>query len=79
MLEGHSSSVHSVAFSPDGSLLPTLCVSDYWIVEGEANFLWLPPDYRSTCEAIWDKTIVLGHLSGRLLFLQFRQGPKLIV
>jgi WD40 repeat protein len=78
-LEGHSSSVSSVAFSPDGNLLPTLRVSDYWVVEGEANILWLPPDYRSICEAIWDQTVVLGHSSGRLSFLQFRQGLKLVV
>jgi WD40 repeat protein len=78
-LEGHSSPVNSVAFSPDGKLLPTLRVSSHWIVEGEANILWLPPDYRSTCEAIWDETVILGHTSGRLSFLQFRQGPKLVV
>jgi WD40 repeat protein len=73
-LEGHTSSVTSVAFSPDGNPLPTLRISDYWVVEGEANILWLPPDYRSTCAAIWDQTVVLGHSLGRLSFLQFRQG-----
>jgi WD40 repeat protein len=78
-LKGHSSSVTSVAFSPDGNLLPTLRVSDYWVVEGEANILWLPPDYRSICEAIWDQTVFLGHSLGRLSFLQFRQGLKLVV
>jgi hypothetical protein len=78
-LEGHSSSVNSVAFSPDGNLLPTLRVSNHWVVEGKVNILWLPPDYRSTCEAFWDKTIILGHSSGRLSFLWFRQGQKLIV
>ena len=78
-LEGHSGSVSSVAFSPDGKLLPTLRVSNHWIVEGKANILWLPPDYRSICEAIWDQTVVLGHSSGRLTFLQFRQGPKPVV
>jgi WD40 repeat protein len=67
-LEGHSDGVRSVAFSPDGNLLSTLRVSDYWVVEGKANFLWLPPNYRSRCEAIWDKTIVLRHLLGRLSF-----------
>ena len=77
-LEGHSSFVKSVAFSPDGKLLPTLRVSYYWVVESEANILWLPPDYRSTCEAILDETVILGHASGRLSFLQFRQGPKLV-
>ena len=78
-LEGHSRSVSFVAFSPDGNLLPTLRVSDYWVLEGKANILWLPPDYRSICEAIWDQTVVLGHSSGRLTFLQFRQGPKPVV
>ncbi|KAH6667462.1 vegetative incompatibility protein HET-E-1 [Halenospora varia] len=78
-LEGHFSSVSSVAFSPDGNLLPTLRVSNQWVVEGKANILWLPPDYRSTCKAIWDQSVILGHLSGRILFLQFRQGLKLIV
>jgi WD40 repeat protein len=78
-LEGHSGSVSSVTFSPDGKLLPTLRVSSHWIVEDEANILWLPPDYRSTCEAIWDETVILGHASGRLSFFQFREGPKLVV
>ncbi|RFU31129.1 hypothetical protein B7463_g5199, partial [Scytalidium lignicola] len=77
-LEGHSSSIRPVAFSPDGNLQPTLYVYNHWVVEGETNILWLPPDYRPTCEAFWDKTIVLGHSSGRLSFLQFRQGPKLL-
>jgi WD40 repeat protein len=78
-LEGYSDSVNSVAFSPDGKLLPTLRVSNHWVVESEANILWLPPDYRPTCEAILlDETVILGHASGRLSFLQFRQGPKLV-
>ncbi len=77
-LEGHSS-VSSVAFSPDGNLLPTLRVSDSWVAEGQANILWLPPDYRSICNAIWDQTIVLGHSLGGLSFLKFKQGPKLVV
>ncbi len=77
-LEGHSA-VSSVAFSPDGNLLPTLRVSNPWVVEGKANILWLPPDYRSTCNAIWDQTIVLGHSLGGLSFLKFKQGPKLVV
>lgn len=37
---------------PDGNLLPTLRVTDYWVVEGEEGILWLPPDYRSIHEAI---------------------------
>ena len=78
-LEGHWTSVYFVAFVPDGNLLPTLRVSNHWVVEGKAKILWLPPDYRSTCEAIWDKTVILGDLLGRHSFLQFRHGPKLVV
>jgi WD40 repeat protein len=72
--ESHSASVNSVAFSPDGKLLPTLRVSNYWVVEGNENILWLPPDYRSRCEAFRDQSVILGHSSGRLSFLQFRQA-----
>ncbi|KAH9205082.1 WD40-repeat-containing domain protein, partial [Leptodontidium sp. 2 PMI_412] len=78
-LEGHSGWVNSVAFSPDGKLLPTLRVSSQWITDGTANLLWLPSEYRPTCEAAWDKTLVLGHSSGNISFLQLKQGPKLII
>jgi len=44
-LEGHSESVNSVAFSPDGKLLPVVYIFNYWIVEGDTNILWLPPEY----------------------------------
>ncbi|KIM93071.1 hypothetical protein OIDMADRAFT_184872 [Oidiodendron maius Zn] len=78
-LGGNLGSVSSIAFSPDGNLLSALHVYNHWVVEGKANILWLPPDYRSTCEAFWDKTVVLGHSSGRISFLQFRQGHKLVI
>ncbi|OBT39270.1 hypothetical protein VE00_10180 [Pseudogymnoascus sp. WSF 3629] len=78
-LEGYSSSVMSVAFSPDGKLLPTLHVFNYWLAEGTTNFLWLPTDYRPTCEAVRDKVVVLGHSSGRISFLQIKQESKFIM
>jgi hypothetical protein len=40
-LKARSSSVYSVAFSPDGKLLHTLLVSTNWIAEGCTNILWL--------------------------------------
>jgi WD40 repeat protein len=76
-LEGHSDSVNSVAFSPDGNIARALFVSNNWVAE-ESNLLWLPPAYRATCEAVWNKVIVLGHVSGRISILGFQEGPKLI-
>jgi WD40 repeat protein len=78
-LKGHSSPVNSVAFSPDGKLVPLLQVSNYWVVEGDINILWLPPDYRETCLAIWNRSLVIGHSSGRISFFCFKKGARLII
>jgi WD40 repeat protein len=77
-LEGYSHSVSSVAFSPGGKVLPTLYISDTWLIEDNINLLWLPADYRPTCEAIWDRLVVLGHSSGRVSFLQIETGSKFV-
>ncbi|KFY27130.1 hypothetical protein V491_01015 [Pseudogymnoascus sp. VKM F-3775] len=78
-LEGHSDWVRSVAFSPDDKLLPTLHVSNYWLIESTTKFLWLPTDYRPTCESVQDGLIILGHASGRISFLQIKQGLELVI
>jgi len=54
-------------------------VFNYWLAEGTANVLWLPPDYRPTCTASWGKLIILGHSLGGISFLQIKQGRKLII
>ncbi|KAG4441743.1 hypothetical protein IFR05_002786 [Cadophora sp. M221] len=77
-LEGHSSSVNSVAFSPDGKQLPTLHVKNHWLAEDNINFLWLPTDYLPTCEAVWDRLVILGHASGRISFLHIEKGSKFV-
>ncbi|KAH9206332.1 NACHT domain-containing protein [Leptodontidium sp. 2 PMI_412] len=76
-LKGHSNWVW--AFSPDGKSIPTLHVSSEWLVEGTARYLWLPANYRPTCEAVWDRIVVLGHSSGRLSFLQIRPGLNQLI
>jgi WD40 repeat protein len=78
-LKGHIDSFTSVAFSHDGKLLPSLQVSNYWVVEGDTNILWLPPDYRETRSAIWNESLVIGHSSGRISFFCFKKGAKLVI
>jgi WD40 repeat protein len=78
-LEGHTNSVSLVAFSPNGKPLPTLLVKDKWVVEEEANILWLPPEYRPICTAVWHGSLVLACLSGKIAFFHFTQGLKLII
>ncbi len=78
-LEGHTSSVTSVAFSPGGKLLPILRASDQWVVEGNTNIIWLPPDYRESCSATRDRSLVVGHSSGRISVFHFEQGAKLVI
>jgi WD40 repeat protein len=77
-LEGHSSSVSSVAFSQDSKVEQGLFVSNDWVVEGKEKILWLPPEYRATSMAVWNRIIVLGHSSGRISILGFEEGSKLI-
>ena len=58
--------------------LCSLFVSDNWIKEEGENILWLPPNYRATCVAVWNAIVILGHSSGGISFLQFTEGLKLI-
>ena len=76
-LAGHSNTVHSVAFLPKGKLW-ALSTLDNWVVEDGVKILWLPPNYRVSCTAVWNSSIILGHSSGRVSILDFSEGPKLI-
>ena len=77
-LEGHSSGVNPVALSPDDKLEQALFILDNWVLDRKGKILWLPPNYRATCIAVWNRIIVLGHSSGRISILEFKEGPKLI-
>jgi WD40 repeat protein len=74
--EGDSSWVRLFPFLSDGRHL--VFVSNEWVKEGRDNILWLPADYRATCEAVWKREIALGHSSGTISFLRFEEGSKLI-
>lgn len=76
-LEGHTSYISSVAFSPDGKQLPILQVSNHWVVEDDTIILWLPPDYREICSATWNRSLVIGHASGRVSLFCFKQEQSL--
>jgi WD40 repeat protein len=78
-LEGHSDSVTSVAFSPDNKLLSVLQVTNNWVMEGDTNILWLPPDYREICSATWNRSLAIGHSSGRITLFHFVKGSKLAI
>ncbi|KAH8674523.1 hypothetical protein BGZ60DRAFT_468818 [Tricladium varicosporioides] len=59
-LKGHSDWVMSVAFSLDGKYLKT----NMGVLQIDSSkVVWLPPDYRATCIAVWDRIITLGHSS----------------
>lgn len=68
-LKGHSRWVNPLAFSPDGKR-QGLFVSNGWVIEGKQKLLWLPPEYRPRSVAIWNRIIVLGLSSGKMVFLK---------
>lgn len=51
--------------------LTTLFVLNNWVVEHGRKILWLPPNYRATCIAVWNGILVLGHQSGGISYLHF--------
>jgi len=77
-LEGHAGEVNSVALSSDGKAVNTFLVSNNWVVEGDIKILWLPSEYRPTRLAIWNRTLALGHVSGRVSIIEFSKGSNLI-
>jgi WD40 repeat protein len=44
---------------------------DCWIAWNGYNVLWLLPEYRPSCQAIYSKTLVLGYLSSQVTFIEF--------
>jgi WD40 repeat protein len=46
----------------------------YWIALNGKQVLWLPPEARPSCLAIKSNTLALGHASGRISFIGFRDA-----
>jgi WD40 repeat protein len=75
-LESHSALQTLESHSPDGKVEQSLFISNNWVVEGKGKILWLPPEYRETSMAVWNRIIGLGHSSGRISILGFKEGLK---
>ncbi len=41
-----------------------------WITQDGQDVIWLPHDYKATCSAVFDKTLILGHPTGQVTFLE---------
>jgi WD40 repeat protein len=71
--------VNSVAFLQGGKVEYSLFILNDWLIEGKEKFLWLPLEYQVSSIAIWNKTIILGHLLGRISIFGFKKGLKHIL
>src|SRR5277367_2005090 len=58
-----SSDISSACLDQERSICMVL-VNDDWVTRDGQNVIWLPPDYRATCTALYDNVLVLGHRSG---------------
>ena len=52
------------------TLLNRWRIDDDWLIRDGRKLLWLPPDFRPLCMAIYDDLLVLGHHSGKLSFFE---------
>ena len=77
--DGEVLHVSSLELSSDSlERVRALYVLNDWVIEEGERILWLPRDYRATCVAVWNGMVVLGHSSGGISFLEFKQGLKTI-
>jgi hypothetical protein len=53
-------------------LVCAVFVSDReWVNWKGQKGLWLPPDYRAGCSAVYNNILVIGHASGQVTFFYF--------
>ncbi|KAI9868485.1 MAG: hypothetical protein M1813_005929 [Trichoglossum hirsutum] len=83
-LEGHSNGQYPQTnrgqiplFLPPSSVssfqdkeVSALFIKDWWIMLKEQPLLWLPPEYRPSCTAVYRDVICLGHSSGYVTILK---------
>jgi WD40 repeat protein len=49
----------------------SIFVTDEWVTQNGQNLLWLPPDYRAECSALFNNMLALGCPSGQVIFIEF--------
>jgi hypothetical protein len=64
-------SLYTSAFPLQSQPLCQVFVKRDWVARNMEDFLFLPSDYRATCSAIRSNILVLGHMSGRVTFIEF--------
>lgn len=73
---GYSNFIALTFGQPEVKFTDNVSISGFWVTEAGSDILWLPPDYRATCQAVWKNTIVLGHSSGRVSIFEFEDRPN---
>jgi WD40 repeat protein len=78
-LEGHSSSVNSVASSLNNTKshpIYTVDKSSRWVTQDGSRILHLPGDYRPGDVATQGCTLAIGAATGRVMIITFRSDVK---
>ncbi|EEA23686.1 hypothetical protein TMatcc_006767 [Talaromyces marneffei ATCC 18224] len=60
--------LRSISPTMSGDLHSHILVKNEWIARNDTNVIWLPVEYRTTCFAVYESMLVMGHRSGELLF-----------
>ncbi|KAK6203668.1 hypothetical protein LQW54_008874 [Pestalotiopsis sp. IQ-011] len=53
-----------------------ISLNEEWVLLDGQEILWLPPRYRASCSDVHGDLLVLGHDSGRIVFLEFESDDK---
>jgi len=56
--------------------LQNLHLEEHWVAQVLESILGLPSEYRTTCAAVCNNVLVLGHASGRVSFFEFDAGTN---
>ncbi|KAF2182405.1 putative WD-repeat protein, partial [Zopfia rhizophila CBS 207.26] len=71
----HATSLSSIDNLSRSNPSQGIFVKKQWVRWGTEDMLWLPPEYRPSCTAVYRSVIALGHFSGRVLILEFALLP----